>query len=103
MACECDRAAIVAASVELFHATMASLYNGLTVQASGFGGWWTGEWTTREVPGEGSAETSTEYYWTGDRYEGTGGTAAFSYSDGAMTVKITYNLENKGDWDTVNG
>ena len=93
----------MAASVELFHATMARLYNGRTVSVSGSGAWWTGVWTTRDVPGEGSAETSTEYYWTGDRYEGTGGTAAFSYSAGAMTVKITYNLENKGDWDTVNG
>ena len=103
MPCACDRAAIVAASVELFHATMARLYNGRTVSVSGSGAWWTGVWTTREVPGEGSGETSLEYYWTGERYEASGATAVFRYSSGIMTAQITYNLENKGDWDTVNG
>ena len=89
MACKCDRAAIIAASVELFHATMASLYNGLTVQVSGSGGWWTGTW-------DGAT-------WSGVRYEGTGKTAIYSYTNGVITVAISYKLENKGTWEEVNG
>ena len=89
MACKCDRAAIIAASVELFHATMASLYNGLTVQVSGSGGWWTGTW-------DGAT-------WSGVRYEGTGKTAIYSYTNGVITVAISYKLEIKGTWEEVNG
>lgn len=89
MACKCDRAAIIAASVELFHATMASLYNGLTVAVSGSGGWWTGTW-------DGAT-------WSGVRYEGTGKTAIYSYENGTITVQISYKLENKGTWEQVNG
>ena len=79
----------MAASVNLFHATMASLYNGLTVQASGFGGWWTGTW-------DGSK-------WSGVRYEGSGSTAVYSYENGTITVTISYKLENKGTWEDING
>lgn len=93
MACKCDRDAIIAASVQLFHATMAQLYNGLTVQVTGSGGWWTGSW----VSGENG------YKWTGERYEGSGGTAVYSYANGTISVQITYNLENKGTWEQVNG
>lgn len=89
MACKCDRAAIIAACVELFHATMASLYNGLTVQVSGSGGWWTGTW-------DGAT-------WSGVRYEGSGATAVYSYTNGAISVAISYKLENKGTWEEVNG
>ena len=76
MACKCDRDAIIAASVQLFHATM-----------------WTGSW----VSGENG------YKWTGERYEGSGGTAVYSYANGTISVQITYNLENKGTWEQVNG
>ncbi len=89
MACKCDREAIIAASVELFHATMASLYNGLTVSVSGSGGWWTGTW-------DGAT-------WSGVRYEGTGSSAVYSYTNGVITVAISYKLENKGTWEEVNG
>lgn len=89
MACKCDRAAIIAASVELFHATMASLYNGLTVAVSGSGGWWTGTWDG--------------WKWSGVRYEGSGTTAVYSYENGTITVQISYKLENKGTWEQVNG
>ena len=89
MACKCDREAIIAASVELFHAKMASLYNGLTVSVSGSGEWWTGTWDGRK--------------WSGVRYEGTGATAVYSYTNGTITVQISYKLENKGTWEEVNG
>ena len=74
MACQCDRAAIIAASVELFHATMASMYNGLTVQVTGSDGWW------------------TDAGYTGTRYEAAGSQAVFSYQNGALSVAIGYNL-----------
>lgn len=89
MACECDRDAIIAASVQLFHATMAQLYDGLTVPVAGSGGWWTGDWDGIK--------------WSGVRYEGAGSTAVFAYSPGAISVVITYNLENKGTWEDVYG
>lgn len=74
MACECDREAIIAESVNLFHATMASRFNGLTVTATGASGWW----------------TDTGY--TGTRYEAAGNQAVFSYNNGAITVAISYSL-----------
>lgn len=89
MACKCDRAAIIAASVELFHATMASLYNGLTVAVSGSDGWWTGTWRAGK--------------WGGVRYVGSGTTAVYGYENGTITVQINYKLENKGTWEQVNG
>lgn len=89
MACTCDRAAIIAASVELFHATMAGLYNGLTVSVSGSGAWWTGTWDG--------------WKWSGVRYEGSGGNAVYSYTNGAIAVTISYKLECKGTWEEVNG
>lgn len=89
MACKCDRAAILAASVELFHATMASLYNGLTVAVSGSGAWWTGTWDGGK--------------WSGVLYVGSGTTAVYSYENGTITVQISYKLENKGTWEQVNG
>lgn len=89
MPCECDRAAIIAASVDLFHATMAGLYNGLTVSVSGSAGWWTGTWDGAK--------------WSGVRYEGSGTTAVYSYANGAITAEISYTLENKGTWEEVNG
>lgn len=89
MACQCDRAAIIAASVELFHATMAGLYNGLTVSVSGSGAWWTGSWNGIK--------------WSGERYEATGGTALYGYADGVISVVISYNLTNKGTWEEVYG
>lgn len=89
MACICDRGAIIAASVQLFHATMAQMYNGLTVSASGGGGWWTGDWNGVK--------------WSGNRYEGSGSTAVYSYANGTISVRITYNLENKGTWEDIHG
>lgn len=89
MACACDRDAIIAASVQLFHATMARMYNGLTVSVSGGNGWWTGDWNGAK--------------WSGNRYEGSGGTAVYSYANGAISVQITYNLENKGTWEDIHG
>lgn len=80
MACECDREAIIAASVELFHATMASMYNGLTVSVSGGDAWWTG----------------TGY--TGTRYVATGTQAVYSYSAGQISVQINYSLTAKDSW-----
>lgn len=74
MACECDRAAIIAESVKLFHATMASRFNGLTVQATGANGWW------------------TDAGYTGTRYEAAGTQAVFSYNNGTITVAISYSL-----------
>lgn len=97
MACKCDRAAIIAASVELFHATMDSLYNGLTVQVSGSDGWWTGHRTS-----EWDAAVNL-YKWSGERYVGTGSTAVYSYAKGAISVVISYNLENKGTWTDIYG
>ena len=97
MACKCDRAAIIAASVELFHATMASLYNGLTVQVSGSDGWWTGHRTSEWDAAVGL------YKWSGERYQASGTTAVYSYENGTITVQISYKLENKGTWEQVNG
>lgn len=97
MACNCDRAAIIAASVELFHATMASLYNGLTVSVSGSDAWWTGSQTNEMDTALGVLK------WTGDRYEGSGTTAVYSYENGTITVQINYKLENKGTWEQVYG
>lgn len=74
MACECDRAAIIAASVELFHSTMAGKFNGLTVTVTGSDNWW------------------TQSGYTGDRYTATGSQAVFSYANGTITVAIGYNL-----------
>lgn len=74
MACQCDKDAIVAASVELFHAVMASFYN-KEIQASGSDGWW------------------SDAGYTGTRYEASGSTTVFSYSNGTITAAITYNLE----------
>jgi len=103
--CRCDSGAMVEAAVKLFHARMAQLYNGLTVEVGGSGGWWTGDWTTREVvDGSGSeATSSTEYYWTGVRYEGWGCRAVYGYTPGKLEVAVSYTLENKGSWDDVNG
>lgn len=80
MACECDRDAIIAASVELFHATMAQMYNGLAVSVSGSDAWWTG----------------TGY--TGTRYVATGTQAVYNYSAGQMSVQISYSLITKDSW-----
>ena len=97
MACKCDRADIIAASVELFHATMASLYNGLTVQVNGSDGWWTGHRTSEWDAAVGL------YKWSGERYQASGNTAVYSYENGTITVQISYKLENKGTWEQVNG
>ena len=97
MACQCNREAIIAASVELFHATMASLYNGLTVDVSGSGAWWSGSMTTEWD------ESVSKWKWTGNRYEGSGHTAVYSYANGTITVEISYQLEDKGTWEEVYG
>lgn len=89
MACCCDRAAIAAACVELFHARMAQLYDGLEVPVAGGGAWWTGSW-------DGSR-------WSGVRFEARGGVAAFGYANGVLEARITYNLEELGTWEQVNG
>ncbi len=97
MACKCDRGAIIAASVQLFHATMAQMYNGLTVSVSGRNEWWTGSRTSDWDASVGL------YKWSGERYEGNGATAVYSYENGTISVLITYNLENKGTWEQVYG
>ena len=97
MACQSDREAIIAASVELFHATMASLYNGITVSVSGSDGWWSGSMTSEWD------ETVSKYKWTGSRYEGSGSPAVYSYANGTITVAISYNLANMGTWDEFYG
>lgn len=87
MACKCDRDAIISASVELFHAVMSGMYDGLTVAVSGSGGWWTGDWDGGK--------------WSGVRYVGTGATAVYSYNGGAVCVRISYNLINMGTWEDL--
>lgn len=98
MKCNCSKEEITAAAVALFHARMGELYNGLSVTVGGSGGWWTGDWTTREIQvGE------YEWYWSGVRYEGRGSQAVYSYTPGKLEVRVGYALTNKGSWDEVNG
>jgi len=79
----------VAACVELFHATMAGLYDGLAVPADGGGAWWTGRWT-------GSM-------WTGVRYSAAGAGCVFRYSPGELSAHVGYALESLGSWEEVCG
>ena len=64
---------------------MAGKFNGLTVTVTGSDNWW------------------TQSGYTGDRYTATGSQAVFSYANGAISVAISYRLENKGTWDEVYG
>lgn len=91
MSCHCDslRTQIISASVELFHARMAARYKGKTVSVSGSAGWWDGEWNGTK--------------WSGNRYEGRGTTATYSYSQGTITVTVGYELEDMGTWEDIYG
>ena len=91
MACHCDslRDQIISASVELFHARMAAIYNGKTVSVSGSAGWWDGEWDGKQ--------------WSGNRYEGRGTEATYSYSNETITITVGYELENMGTWEDIYG
>lgn len=75
MACNCDSGAICAASVELFHAVMASRLNGAEVPVGGVDHFW------------------TKYPMTGERYRVSGNTCVYSYNNGSILAAITYNME----------